>query len=162
MENKIKEVRTEYGLTQKELGEIYNIPLRTIENWEAGKETPPDEVTKLLVQDIPNVVELFAVIENDHGHETVIWTGTKKTCKEVEEETRRTYKDRMVKDCFVEHLIIRHRAIEKKNAWKKYISKIPQKDQRIEERDGKRYSLDYADFLEWYEKEYMEDKNGID
>ncbi|MDY0294977.1 MAG: helix-turn-helix domain-containing protein [Acholeplasmataceae bacterium] len=44
----IKEARTEYGLTQKELSEITDIPLRTIENWESGKRTPSPWVEKMV------------------------------------------------------------------------------------------------------------------
>ncbi len=44
----IKEARAEYGLTQKDLSEITDIPLRTIENWESGKRTPSPWVEKLV------------------------------------------------------------------------------------------------------------------
>jgi predicted nucleotidyltransferase len=48
MELMIKEARAEYGLTQKELSEITDIPLRTIENWESGKRTPSPWVEKMV------------------------------------------------------------------------------------------------------------------
>lgn len=44
----LKEARVEYGLTQKELSEITEIPLRTIENWESGKRNPSPWVEKLV------------------------------------------------------------------------------------------------------------------
>ena len=44
----LKEERIEYGITQKELSEITEIPLRTIENWETGKRHPSPWVEKLL------------------------------------------------------------------------------------------------------------------
>lgn len=44
----IKEARAEYGLTQKDLSEITDIPLRTIENWESGKRTPSPWVAKMV------------------------------------------------------------------------------------------------------------------
>lgn len=44
----IKEARMEYGLTQKDLSEITDIPLRTIENWESGKRTPSQWVEKMV------------------------------------------------------------------------------------------------------------------
>lgn len=44
----IKEARMEYGLTQKDLSEITDIPLRTIENWESGKRTPSPWVEKMV------------------------------------------------------------------------------------------------------------------
>lgn len=45
---KIKEARTEYKLTQKELSDLTEIPKRTIENWESGKRKPSPWVEKLL------------------------------------------------------------------------------------------------------------------
>ncbi|MBE0700798.1 MAG: helix-turn-helix domain-containing protein [Acholeplasmataceae bacterium] len=44
----LKEARAEYGITQKELSEITDIPLRTIENWESGKRTPSPWVEKMI------------------------------------------------------------------------------------------------------------------
>ncbi len=44
----IKEIRTITGLSQKKFGELYNIPARTIENWEGGQRTCPIYVQKLL------------------------------------------------------------------------------------------------------------------
>ena len=48
----IREARKIAGLTQKRLSEKYNIPLRTIEEWEAGRRTPPSYVQDLLVDKI--------------------------------------------------------------------------------------------------------------
>lgn len=45
----LKETRTTYGLTQKELSEITEIPLRTIENWEMGARTPSPWIEKMIV-----------------------------------------------------------------------------------------------------------------
>lgn len=44
----IKEMRTLLGLSQKAFGEKYRIPMRTIQDWEAGKRTPPIYVILLL------------------------------------------------------------------------------------------------------------------
>lgn len=44
----IKQTRLDYGLTQKELSELTEIPLRTIENWESGKRNPSDWVEKMV------------------------------------------------------------------------------------------------------------------
>lgn len=48
MDFMIKEARAEYGLTQKDLSDITDIPLRTIENWESGRRTPSPWVEKLV------------------------------------------------------------------------------------------------------------------
>lgn len=45
---KIKEIRTEYNITQQELSDITDIPKRTIENWENGKRNPSPWVDKLV------------------------------------------------------------------------------------------------------------------
>lgn len=45
---KIKAIRERTGLTQAAFAEKYNIPRRTVENWEAGKNSPPDYVVELL------------------------------------------------------------------------------------------------------------------
>lgn len=44
----IKQIRTQTRMTQKEFGEYFNIPQRTIENWEGGKRTPPEYVVELI------------------------------------------------------------------------------------------------------------------
>ena len=44
----IKEIRKRTGLSQARFGEKYNIPKRTIEDWESEKRTPPKYVAALL------------------------------------------------------------------------------------------------------------------
>ena len=51
----IKEARAAANLTQKQLSEMLKIPLRTIENWESGKSTPPPYVEALVVEKIQNI-----------------------------------------------------------------------------------------------------------
>jgi DNA-binding transcriptional regulator YiaG len=48
MKSKIKELREKYELTQAKLSELYGIPKRSIENWEAGVRKPPAYVETLL------------------------------------------------------------------------------------------------------------------
>jgi DNA-binding transcriptional regulator YiaG len=45
----IKEARIKYNLTQKQVSELTGIPVRTIQNWEAGVRKCPDYVTKMAV-----------------------------------------------------------------------------------------------------------------
>ena len=45
----LKNIRNKFGLTQKEFSRFFNIPLRTIENWESGKRRPPDYVFNLIM-----------------------------------------------------------------------------------------------------------------
>ncbi len=44
----IREMRTLLGDTQSEFGARYNIPFRTIQNWESGVRTPPEYMISLL------------------------------------------------------------------------------------------------------------------
>jgi putative transcriptional regulator len=44
----IKELRLSARMTQREFAGYFNIPLRTIENWETGKRNPPEYVAELI------------------------------------------------------------------------------------------------------------------
>lgn len=44
----VKEIRTSTGLSQTKFGEKYGIPMRTIQDWEAGIRKPPEYVVTLL------------------------------------------------------------------------------------------------------------------
>lgn len=53
----IKESRTTAGLTQRQMADMFDIPLRTIENWEGGKSTPPPYVEKLIVEKLNQIAQ---------------------------------------------------------------------------------------------------------
>lgn len=44
----IKEIRSLTGLSQTDFGRRYNIPMRTIQNWETGQRECPIYVQELL------------------------------------------------------------------------------------------------------------------
>lgn len=44
----IKELRMETGMSRKEFSEYTKIPVRTLEDWEAGRRTPPEYIPRLL------------------------------------------------------------------------------------------------------------------
>lgn len=48
----IREMRTRLGDTQSEFATRYQIPFRTIQNWETGTRKPPEYIVKLLEQRI--------------------------------------------------------------------------------------------------------------
>lgn len=52
----LKEARTCAGLTQAEMSERFEIPKRTIENWEAGKRKCPVYVEKLIVEKLEEII----------------------------------------------------------------------------------------------------------
>ena len=43
-----KEIRALTGLSQKNFGDLYRIPLRTVQNWEQGTNEAPEYVLLLL------------------------------------------------------------------------------------------------------------------
>lgn len=50
----IKELRKKNGMTQKEFSEFFNIPKRTIEDWEGGRRVPPVYVVELIQYKLEN------------------------------------------------------------------------------------------------------------
>lgn len=44
----LREMRTQLGDTQSEFAARYNIPFRTVQNWETGLRKPPEYILKLL------------------------------------------------------------------------------------------------------------------
>ena len=44
----IVRLREETGLNRKDFSEHFGIPLRTVEDWEAGRRTPPEYLPRLL------------------------------------------------------------------------------------------------------------------
>ena len=41
---RIRELRENSGFTRKEFSEHIGIPVRTLEDWEAGRRTPPEYI----------------------------------------------------------------------------------------------------------------------
>ena len=48
----IKEARIEVGFTQKQVQDLIGIPIRTLQNWEAGVRKCPDYIERLVVEKI--------------------------------------------------------------------------------------------------------------
>lgn len=48
----ITEMRNYIGVSRAEFSRRYNIPLRTLESWEAGVRTPPEYVLNLLEESV--------------------------------------------------------------------------------------------------------------
>jgi DNA-binding transcriptional regulator YiaG len=45
----IKKLRQQAGMSQQTFGDYFNIPVRTIQNWEGGQRKCPEYVERLLV-----------------------------------------------------------------------------------------------------------------
>ena len=63
-QNKIKELRIQTGLNRKEFSEYIGIPLRTVEDWEAGRRTPPAYIPRLISYQL-KYEELMKKMEED-------------------------------------------------------------------------------------------------
>ena len=46
--NEVKTLRTNMGLNRREFCDYYEIPYRTVADWEAGKRKMPDYVLRLM------------------------------------------------------------------------------------------------------------------
>lgn len=53
----IKEAREEAGLSRAEMSRVFEIPVRTLEEWDAGRRTPPPYVEKLIVEKLQRIKE---------------------------------------------------------------------------------------------------------
>lgn len=51
----IKEARLEAELTQAKMADFIGIPLRTIQDWERGRRTPPDYVERLVIAELERI-----------------------------------------------------------------------------------------------------------
>ena len=47
-ENSIKRMRSYLEMTQEQFSDAYGIPVRTLQQWEAGRRKPPEYVVNLL------------------------------------------------------------------------------------------------------------------
>lgn len=48
--NKIKAARLAAGLTQAEVYEVLRIPMRTLQDWENDRRTPPEWAENLIIE----------------------------------------------------------------------------------------------------------------
>lgn len=72
----IKKLRIMTRMTQREFAEYFNIPKRTIENWEGGQRTPPPYVVELIEYKIrKEKLGMLRLVEKDHGEEKVLMEG---------------------------------------------------------------------------------------
>ena len=61
----IKELRESIKLSRKEFSEHIGIPVRTLEDWEAGRRTPPEYIPKLIAYQLKYEELLRKVSERD-------------------------------------------------------------------------------------------------
>ena len=63
---KIRTLRQQTGMTRKDFSAHLGIPLRTMEDWEAGRRTPPEYIPRLIAYQL-KYEEL--VNKNEKGEE---------------------------------------------------------------------------------------------
>lgn len=85
--NKIKAAREAAGLTQAEVYEVLRIPMRTLQDWENDRRTPPEWAELLIIEKLEQIKEKktmtyeVQVSTIESGWETV-YEGTKEACME--------------------------------------------------------------------------------
>lgn len=85
--NKIKAAREAAGLTQAEVYEVLRIPMRTLQDWENDRRTPPEWAELLIIEKLEQIKEKKTVTYEvqvstiESGWETV-YEGTKEACME--------------------------------------------------------------------------------
>jgi DNA-binding transcriptional regulator YiaG len=57
MPNRIKELRQELGMSRAEMSRQFQIPIRTLENWDAGKNSPPEWAELLLIKELERMIK---------------------------------------------------------------------------------------------------------
>lgn len=80
LDERIKQTRMKYGLTQKQVSDITGVPKRSIENWETGSRRCPDYVTGMIVNILDQkfgqpdhqtfLEELLGMLQSDLKHAT--------------------------------------------------------------------------------------------
>lgn len=72
----IKDIRLATNMTQKGFADYFNIPVRTLQDWEAEKRTPPAYVVELIKYKIKKErLGMLRLIEKDHGKVKVLFEG---------------------------------------------------------------------------------------
>ncbi|HHW90798.1 MAG TPA: helix-turn-helix domain-containing protein [Clostridiales bacterium] len=75
----LKKIREQTRMTQKAFADYFNIPVRTLQDWEAKKRTPPPYVVELIKYKIEKErLGMLRLIEKNEGKETVLAEGTLK------------------------------------------------------------------------------------
>lgn len=62
-----KEIKEHYQMTVKNLSKRTGVPKRTLEDWIAGRRTPPDYITKLLIEKLEETLEGQKRIEEEEN-----------------------------------------------------------------------------------------------
>ena len=73
----IKNLRLNTRMPQKAFAEYFNIPVRTLQDWEGGRRIPPKYVIELIKYKLKKErVGMLKLVEKDHSEETILKEGT--------------------------------------------------------------------------------------
>ena len=88
----IKKLRARVGMSQRQFAEYFNIPKRTIENWEGGQRKPPPYVIELIKYKIEKErLGMLKLIEKDNGEEKILKEGVLEEIIEYLKENKEIY-----------------------------------------------------------------------
>ena len=88
----IKKLRIMTRMTQKAFADYFNIPVRTLQDWEAEKRTPPPYVAELIKYKIEKErLGMLRLVEKDHGEEKVLMEGILEEIIEYLKENEEIY-----------------------------------------------------------------------
>lgn len=65
--NMIKDLRLRTGMNRREFSEYAGIPVRTLEDWEAGRRNPPEYIPRLLIYQW----NLEKIVERNNGNKKI-------------------------------------------------------------------------------------------
>ena len=139
--NKSEEIRAILGISRTAFSHKYNIPLRTLEEWDAGRKTPPDYVLNMLERIVREDKEmLYVLILSTRGQEEIQTIGTLEEMTKREDalrkECRRVDPDGTEMDCF---LISEAEAKRRFEAAEFYDSLTKEQREETITVDGKKY-----------------------
>jgi len=79
VKKELKKIREQTRMTQKAFADYFNIPVRTLQDWESKKRTPPPYVVELIKYKIEKErLGMLRLVEKNEGKETVLTEGTLK------------------------------------------------------------------------------------
>lgn len=134
-------IRKILNISRAEFSRRYHIPVRTLEEWDAGRATPPVYVVELLERAVREDKDMkYAVILSTRGDEEVIFIGSKEEAVKREtslrKECRKKDPDGAEMDCYT----ISEKELEKREAAKNFYDMLSDEEKSdIIEVDGKKY-----------------------
>lgn len=54
--SRIKELRLQAELTQKQMSDLFKIPIRTLQDWEGERRTPPEWASLLICEKLESMI----------------------------------------------------------------------------------------------------------